>query len=342
MSPAETPRDEREALADDLRAQAVNCRAFGSPLYAALLERSAVDAQEGGPVWETLRGLLHASGLTFVGLHLMGAVHRLVLEGRAPEVAAHFPSAGGDGDPEAAWVTMRGLLGRASGGSTPACGATDPNERAGSRGRVAGRVPVGCPATELPLRLFEVGTSAGLNLRWDRFRYESGGGAWGDPASPVRMADAFEERVPPLDVSPQIVERAGCDENPVDPTSHDGRLTLMSYVWADQSARLKVLRGAIDVAREVPANIARAGALEWLRERLHDPVAGVATVVFHSMFVPYLSREGRVRLEETLRSAGERSTPDAPWRCSPSREPPVRCRRSSRSGCGCGRGRPTS
>jgi len=33
-------------------------------------------------------------------LRLLGGVHRMVLSGAAPDVAAHFPSTGGDGDCE--------------------------------------------------------------------------------------------------------------------------------------------------------------------------------------------------------------------------------------------------
>jgi hypothetical protein len=310
--PAEPPRDEREVLAHDLHAQAVNCRAFGSPLYAALLDRSADDAMEGGPVWETLHGLFPAPGLTFIGLHLMGAVHRLVLEGRAPDVAAHFPSGGGDGDKDAAWITMRALLRERPDEVRRMAGRPIQTNEPGRAAALLGGFLLLARRTGLPLRLIEVGTSAGLNLRWDRFRYESGGGSWGDPASPVRIAGAFDDRVPPLDVSPQIAERAGCDPDLVDPATEDGRLTLMSYVWADQLARLAALRGAIDIAREVPANVDRADALEWLPERLRVPVAGATTVVFHSMFLPYLSREDRVRLGDTIRSAGELATRDAP------------------------------
>ena len=312
MSPAEPPGDARAALARDLRAQAVNCRAFGSPLYAALLEHSAADAKEGGPVWDTLRGLLPAPGLTFVGLHLMGAVHRLVLEGRAPGIASHFPSAGGDGDPDAAWDAMRELLRARSDEVRRLAAMPIQTNEPGRAAALLGGFLLVARRTRLPLRLFEVGTSAGLNLRWDRFRYEAVGGAWGDPASPVRITGAFEDRVPPLEVTPQIVERAGCDADPVDPTSEDGRLTLMSYVWGDQLARLDALRGAINVAREVPAHVERAGALDWLPDRLRDPVDGVATVVFHSMFLPYLSTEDRTRLEGAIRRAGERSTRKAP------------------------------
>ncbi len=43
-------------------------------------------------------------------LRLMGAVHRLVLGDDAPALAAHFPSAGGAGDPASAWPAFRDLL----------------------------------------------------------------------------------------------------------------------------------------------------------------------------------------------------------------------------------------
>src|SRR6185436_3701388 len=68
----------------------------------------------------------------------------------------------------------------------------------------------------LPLRLLEIGASAGLNLRWDHYRYEGAGVAWGDAASPVRLTDVFEVP-PPLAVTAEVNTRAGCDASPVDP-----------------------------------------------------------------------------------------------------------------------------
>jgi hypothetical protein len=40
---------------------------------------------------------------------------------------------------------------------------------------------------EMPLRLLEVGASAGLNLRWDLYRYEADSFSWGDADSAVRL-----------------------------------------------------------------------------------------------------------------------------------------------------------
>src|SRR5215212_2338376 len=99
-----TPAKRRARVARRVRWQADRCREQGSPLYAGLLERTAADVEAGGPCWDVLRG--HEIGApAFVGgtpLRFMGAVHRLVLRGDAPALAAYYPSVGGTAS-EAAW-----------------------------------------------------------------------------------------------------------------------------------------------------------------------------------------------------------------------------------------------
>ena len=43
---------------------------------------------------------------------------------------------------------------------------------------------------EMPFRLREVGASAGLNLRFDRYRYDGGNWQWGDARSSLLSAIA--------------------------------------------------------------------------------------------------------------------------------------------------------
>src|SRR5438270_8712885 len=93
-----------------MRLQAGWCLDLGSPLYAELLNRAAADAEAGGPVWDVVVGSEFDPGPSALALRLMGQVHRLVLDGRAPALAAHYPSAGGDGDAAKAWPAFRQLL----------------------------------------------------------------------------------------------------------------------------------------------------------------------------------------------------------------------------------------
>jgi hypothetical protein len=170
--------------------------------------------------------------------------------------------------------------------------------------------PVGAEgAFERPVnvRLLELGASAGLNLRADRFAYRVGGVILGDPASPVRLVEPWIG-VPfrdPGRVRVRVVERAGCDRDPVDPTTEEGRLTLASYVWADQAARLARLRAALRVAAVVPARVERVGAADRLERALAEPAPPGTdlTVVWHSAVWPYLEREERTRVEAAIAAA---------------------------------------
>jgi hypothetical protein len=89
----------------------------------------------------------------------------------------------------------------------------------------------------------------------------------------------------------------------VDPRSEEGRLTLTSYVWADQLERLERLRAALAVASEVEAPVERAGAAGWTEARLAEPAPGTATVVFHSIVMQYLPVAERERFERALQAA---------------------------------------
>ncbi len=164
----------------------------------------------------------------------------------------------------------------------------------------------------MPLRMFEVGSSAGLNLRWDAFSYRSGGFEFGDPASPVQFADFMASGSPPVPARVEVAERAGCDPRPVDLLSDDGVLTLRSYLWADQLDRLELLDGAIAVAREVPVDLEQADTVEWLGRRLDGAEPGSCRVVFHSIVMQYVEEGERERIGAAIAEAGERATAESP------------------------------
>jgi hypothetical protein len=302
---------ERELLAKKLRKQAASCGKLGSPLYESLLTEAANDVLVGGPTWDVLEPFVDEPPGAAVALKLMGAVHRVVLERGAPELATFYPNVGGTGQPAAAWSAFRDLLESERERITE--GTARPvqtNEVGRSAALLGGFLELG-RSTGLPLRLLEVGTSAGLNLRWDHYRYESEGAAWGPATSPVRF-DVFAPAPPPLHGDVAVIERAGTDPNPLDPTSADDRLTLSSYVWPDQRLRWARLKGALDVASKVPAEIERAGAAEWLERKLSELRAGAATVVFHSVVMQYVGPDERDAVVRLMRAAGEAATTDAP------------------------------
>ncbi|MGH9112922.1 MAG: DUF2332 domain-containing protein [Acidimicrobiales bacterium] len=299
-------------LDDVLRFQRDSCAALGSSLYADLLEATAIDVAAGGPCASALRPHEGDPFGSALPLRFLGAIHRLVLDGRAPALAAHYPSVGGA--PRAGLVddflaTVPELRAEIEARIDD---GVQTNEVGRAAALVGGFVEV-ARRSGLPLRVLEVGASAGLNLRWDQFWYDTGASSFGDPGSPVRFVGMWEGSLPVLDDVPvTVAERAGCDRSPIDPTSQDGRRTLRSYLWPDMRDRLARLDAALDVAARVPASVDAADVGDWLGRRLADPVAGVATVVYHSIVWQYLPARSRDRMRVALRRAGEAAPAGAP------------------------------
>jgi hypothetical protein len=311
------PRD----LAELLAVQRHACRSIGSELYERILGHCMARVGDAGPIRDLLVPHERDPFGSALPLRFLGAVHRIVLEGRAPELAAHYPSVGGTPGPDVEHVFEAVVAVHVD----ELARRIDDGVQTNEVGRSASLAGALLEVARLghPLRLLEVGSSAGLNLRWDHYRYDAGDKAFGDPASPVRFDHPWTGRVPDLRGSVEVDERRGCDRAPVDATTAEGRLTLRSFIWPDLDERFRRLDGAIEVARRVPATVDRADGPAWLVERLAEPAEGRTTVVMHSIVLQYVSEQGRRALLDAIADAGRRAAADAPlaWvRMEPGRD----------------------
>jgi hypothetical protein len=305
----ERPDDPRGGLVRRVRAQAVACRELGSPLYASLLDKVADDVRADGPSTEVLAGSEHVRR-SALALRLMGAVHRLVLERRAPGLAMFYPSVGGTADLLGAWPAFRDVVVEHRDELRRLLDRPPQTNEVGRAACLIGGLLHVVDRWPGPLRLFEIGASAGLNLRADRFRVELvDGGGVGPYDSPVVLADPWLGRRPPLAGPLHIVERRGCDTDPVDPTTSEGRLLLTSFVWPDQPDRLERLRGAFQIASQVPATVLRRSARDFVADLRLAP--GTTTVLWHSIMWQYLDDLERSDIVARLDSLGETADPDA-------------------------------
>src|SRR5690348_1399764 len=98
-------------MSDFVRRQAEACGRLGSPMYRFLLSRVADDVEAGGVSARVLAGHEDDPGPSALALRLMGSVHRLVLERRAPGLALFYPSVGGRFEPDGGWAALRDLFG---------------------------------------------------------------------------------------------------------------------------------------------------------------------------------------------------------------------------------------
>jgi hypothetical protein len=170
----------------------------------------------------------------------------------------------------------------------------------------------------LPLRLLEIGTSAGLNLFWDRYGYALGPHRWGDSDAPLLIECEWRHRdgqpdVPPdLDALVRVASRKGCDPFPLDLCDPAQLRRIESFFWSDMTDRHATLHAAAAALPEEGAPIERSGALEFLARELAEPRTGVSTVVFHSSMWWYLSPAERKAVTRTIEAAGARASADAP------------------------------
>lgn len=295
-----------------LRLQAGACRQLGSPLYGDLLLHAADDLQSGGLLAEVLEGFLDDQLRSALALRLLGGVHAIALSGRAPALAAFYPSAGGRperrrGSPRA-WAAFRQVLADFGDEVRSWLGHPPQTNEVGRAAALLGGLRHIAAETSLPMRLVEVGASAGLNLRADRFCVPGPAGSYGDRSSPVVLAGGWLGDAPP-DSQIEVVERIGGDLAPIDPLTDDGRLRLTAYIWPDQAERLARLRGALTIAAQVPAELRTESAPATLAHTILEP--GTWTVLWHSIFRQYLDETQRADLAARVAGVGAAATAQA-------------------------------
>ena len=181
--------------------------------------------------------------------------------------------------------------------------ATQTNEP----GRCAVLAPV-LASLPQPITLLEVGSSAGLCLLPDRFRYRFAGGpvvAPGAAASDAGVLDCAVEGTPPGDVTAlEIAARAGLDLNPLDPRDPDDVRWLRALVWPGEDAREERLASSLAMAaRDAPPIL--VGDLRRDLDRLLDRVVGGTTPVLqHCAVLAYLPRPERDAFARAVAAAG--------------------------------------
>jgi hypothetical protein len=242
-----------------------------------------------------------------LALRLCGGLHFLVRSGAAPGLAQLYPPAPLP-EADALWTALRPAL---ADERLPAWldFAPQTNEVGRAAVLMSGLLAVAA-RFPLPLRLFEPGASAGLNLLLDLYGYDLGGLKTGDPASKVQLSPEWDGPPPP-DARVEVIGRRGTDLNPARLPEEGER--LLAYVWPDQPERLARLEAALTVAAANPPGLDRAGAADWIETQLGlEPEPKVTRVVMHSIAFQYFDADSRKRVEARIEAAGERASVEAP------------------------------
>ncbi|HUP27753.1 MAG TPA: DUF2332 domain-containing protein, partial [Chloroflexia bacterium] len=187
-----------------------------TPLYEALARDIADDR-------DLLQALFAEVGhRPVVVLLLLGSVHFLLLKSPNDPLASYYPSITEHSQPPGeAYPDFRAFCLKHLGEIKAML--RDRRVQTNEVQRCACLLPcfglVSSRSGGKPLAMVEIGTSAGLHLLWDRYRYDYGEGhIYGSPASSVLIKCELrgEERVPLPDLLPYVSMRTGIDLNPLD------------------------------------------------------------------------------------------------------------------------------
>ncbi len=275
--------------------QAQACAALGSPLTAALC-RMLPEALD-GPVGARVRDWPGdpSNRADSLPLRLCGALHALVLTDAAPALAAAYRAR------HVMPALLRATLLQHADTVLDWLESPPQTNEVARAAALIGAARHLAALSPRPLRLLELGASAGLNLNFDRFHLGAGPGG-------VVLTPEWSGPVPQSAFV--VASRRGVDLNPLDP-DRDG-LRLMAYCCADQDDRLARLSAALDLARRHPVPVDQGDAGQWLADRLAAPAPGRLTLVYHTIVAQYFPPATRTACAEALAHAGSTATPDAP------------------------------
>lgn len=287
--------------------QAQSCAALGSPFTARLLTLLAERGLPEGPVLDRIAGWpgdITSRGAS-LPLRAAGALHGLVLEGRAPRLAAAYPPAEGEGLHELACEAIRQ--------EADWIGARlDLPPQTNEVGRSAVLIAAAhwlAAVTGLPMRLSELGASAGLNLNFDHYALAGPGWQRGAADPAITLRPDWTGEAPPA-AGLRVTGRAGTDLLPLDPARD--RLRLLSYIWPDQAERLARMQVALDLAARLGTAVAREDAAAFLQRRLTRPPDGTLHLIYHTVAWQYFPPETQARGLAMFEAAGALATRGRP------------------------------
>ena len=238
----------------------------------------------------------------------LAALHDRLLElGPSVPLAAYYPSLGGTRAPDdalgatvAAFIAAEG----AALGEAMQTRSTQTNEIGRCAVLYAMLLDVSRRFPGRPLALLDVGTSAGLNLGVDAYRYDHGGVMAGAPAAPG--VPVIECRpVGPLraclDGTFDLAVRLGIDPLPVDVNDVRAVRWLRACLWPCDRVRAKRFDEAVALARRHRWPVRReADCTEAIEPWLDSLPSDVLPVIFNSWVLAYFGAEALGRHVDTL------------------------------------------
>jgi hypothetical protein len=153
-----------------------------------------------------------------------------------------------------------------------------------------------------PLALIELGASAGLNLMFDRYRYEYDRQPVGAADATVTIESDIESGTPPLpETPPAIHSRVGIDLNPLAVTDPDDADWLRALVWPAHTERRALLESSIETAIQDPPRCIEGDMIDRLPTILDGIPSDIPVCVFNTLVLYQVPEAACQELDTILR-----------------------------------------
>ncbi|MGI9351226.1 MAG: DUF2332 domain-containing protein [Rhizobiaceae bacterium] len=246
-----------------------------------------------------------------LALRLAGALHALVRRGELTELSKYYQNPVKAAEPDFLPLVMSTIAEKDDEIFKWLDFAPQTNETARASVIYSGLLVL-AEKYQLPISLFELGSSGGLNLQLAEFGYEFDDKSYGSPRSRVQLNPEWQGDLPP-DVKIEIVSRNGCDLNPLSVENAQDREKLVAYLWPDQPARIVRAQAAIEIARKDPPALDRADASAWTESAFATTgQPEMLRVLFHTIAWNYFPQDTKDRITSAMEKAGSRSREECP------------------------------
>ena len=298
------------AVAEAYANQVAYCRANDSPITARVVAAIAAQLVRPAPgaFIERIRDWPGPPLGDAVPLRSAGGLHALHLAGAAPSLAPIYAGLPADD----AAIVGRAVREHEASLLPWLDGPPQTNEAGRSCSFVAAMLWLAAQGLPPRFECLEIGSSAGINLMLDRYRYDLGGVIVGPDDAAMRF-DPEWRGPPPPDFAIGFAGLKGCDVAPVDLADPAQALRLKAYIWPEHTVRFARLEAAIAAARVRAPDLVAMNAADFVEQQLALPQPeGTTRVLMHSIVWQYVPREQQDRVTAAMAAAAARATPTRP------------------------------
>ncbi|MBY6052836.1 DUF2332 domain-containing protein [Cytobacillus firmus] len=161
--------------------------------------------------------------------------------------------------------------------------------------------------TKKPLALIEIGTSAGLQLLWDKYSYSYGTGeTYGNPNADVHLSSEIKGSQVPIfpEEMPPVASRIGIDLHINDLNIGEDFLWLKSLIWPEHEERRTLFEKAAQCVRENPISLIEGDGVELLPGLIEGIPDEHSICVFHTHVANQMPSEVKENLLAKIKASG--------------------------------------